>query len=320
MLQQLLKNQQKYIDYFFQHVDLKSAEKLLQHMLSCKGTIIFCGVGKSGIIAEKIALTMTSTGTKALFLSPTNALHGDIGIVRAEDLFIMISRSGETDELLQLVPFLRNRKVTIACIVCTEENRLSRATDMTVVLPLEKELCPFDLLPTTSTAIQMIFGDLLAVSLMQSKQFSIEEYAQNHPGGKIGKRIALKVSDLMLKESDIPTCSLNAPIVDILVELSEKRCGCILIVDELKRLLGIFTDGDLRRTIQAYGAQALETPIGKVMSTTPRSISPEELAWKALHVMEADQKRPITVLPVLDEKKEVVGLIKMHDLVQAGVN
>lgn len=319
MLQDLLQNQKRYLDHFFQNVDLQSVEKLLKQMLQCTGNIIFSGIGKSGLVAEKIAVTMTSTGTKAIYLSPINALHGDIGIVRKEDLFVMISKSGETEELLHLIPYLRNRGVHIVSVVCKPNGRLTKASDSTVVLPLEKELCPFDLAPTTSTAIQMIFGDLLAVALMHEKKFGIDDYANNHPAGSIGKRVTLRVSDLMLKDKDIPMCGLKDRIVDVLVELSNKKCGCILVVDELKKLLGIFTDGDLRRTLQSYGATALDTPIQTVMTTTPKSITPTELAWKAVEVMEGDQKRPITVLPVLGPEKEVLGIIKMHDIVQSGL-
>lgn len=319
MLQDLLHKQQAYLNYFFQHVDLAAAQQLIDLMLACQGTLIFTGIGKSGFIAEKIAATLTSTGTKALYLSPANALHGDIGIVMPADLFVIVSKSGESDELLQLIPYLRNRKVHIASLVCNGNSRLAKASDTIVVLPIQKELCPFDLLPTTSTAAQMIFGDLLAVALMQEKKFSLDEYANNHPAGRIGKRITLKVSDLMLKEQSIPMCGATDRIVDTLVELSDKKCGCVLVVDETKKLLGIFTDGDLRRALQNRGAEALDAPVSAMMSTSPKSISPQELAWKAVEEMEKDQKKPVAVLPVLDAQQKVIGIIKMHDIVQSGL-
>lgn len=319
MLQDLLNKQQKYLNYFFEQVDLLAAQHLIDLMLSCKGTLIFTGVGKSGFIAEKIAATLTSTGTKAIFLSPTNALHGDIGIVTSNDLFIIVSKSGESEELLQLIPYLRNRAIPIVSLLCNANSRLARASDTVVILPIQKELCPFDLLPTTSTAAQMIFGDLLAVALMQAKNFSLDEYANNHPAGRIGKRITLKVSDLMLKENAVPMCSVNDRVVDTLVELSDKKCGCVLIVDETKRLLGIFTDGDLRRALQTQGAKALDSLVSELMSISPKSISSTELAWKAVEEMEKDQKKPVSVLPVLDTQKKVIGIIKMHDIVQSGI-
>ncbi|MFA6916265.1 MAG: KpsF/GutQ family sugar-phosphate isomerase [Parachlamydiales bacterium] len=319
MLKDLIKKQQKYIDHFFQHVDLVQAQHLVDLILECQGTVIFSGVGKSGIIAEKIAMTLTSTETKSLFLPPTNALHGDIGIVKANDLFVVLSKSGESEELLHLVPFLRMRGVRIVGVLCNAASRLAKICDTVVILPLEKELCPFDLVPTTSTAIQMIFGDLLAVALMQEKDFSMDQYAHNHPAGRIGKRLKVKVSDLMLKDKEIPVCKHEDKIVDILVELSNKRCGCILIIDENRTLQGIFTDGDLRRTLQSYGPQALDTNVGAVMSTKPRWINPDELAWKAVQLMESDPQKPITVLAVLDSSHQVLGVIKMHDIVQSGI-
>lgn len=319
MLKDLLKKQQGYINYFFQNIDLAQAQQLLDLILDCQGVTVITGIGKSGIVAEKIAMTLTSTGTHSLYLSPTNALHGDIGIIKPNDLFIVLSKSGESEELLHLIPFLRMRGVHVVGIVCNRSSRLAKLCDTVVVLPLEKELCPFDLAPTTSTAIQMIFGDLLTVALMQEKGFSEEEYAHNHPAGRIGKRLKTKVSDLMIREDGIPTCKHEDRIVDILVQLSNKCCGCMLIVDENNTLNGIFTDGDLRRTLQAHGPKALDIPIGQVMSKTPRWINPEEFAWKAVQLMECDPKRPITILPVLDENKQVIGILKMHDIVQSGI-
>lgn len=319
MLKELIKKQQSYIDYFFQKVDLTQTQHLVDLIAQCTGTILLSGVGKSGIIAEKIAVTLTSTHTRSLFLSPTNALHGDIGIVQPNDLFILLSKSGESEELLHLVPFLRMRGVHIVAIVCNPSSRLAKECDTMVVLPLEKELCLFDLVPTTSTAIQMIFGDLLVVALMEQKQFSMDQYALNHPAGRIGKRLKTKVSDLMLRDNQIPVCKAEDRIIDILVELSNKRCGCILIVDEQNQLSGIFTDGDLRRALQSHGSDALDILVGKVMTTTPRWINADELAWKAVQHMESDPQKPITVLPVLDESKRVLGVIKMHDIVQSGI-
>jgi arabinose-5-phosphate isomerase len=247
-----------------------------------------------------------------------NALHGDIGIVNKDDVFIMISKSGESDELLQLIPFLRNRGVKIISIVNRENSRLAKATDLSMTLPLSKELCPFDLLPTTSAATQMIFGDVLAVALMTHRGFSLEEYALNHPAGRIGRRLTLRVKDLMLTGKDIPLCQPQGKLVDSLVELSNKKCGCVLITDEEMNLQGIFTDGDLRRALQKHGSIALESTMGELMSKHPRHIAPEEMASQAILIMEANQKSPVTVLPVVKEGK-VVGVIKLHDILQSGL-
>jgi arabinose-5-phosphate isomerase len=319
VLKELFAKEQQYLNTFFEAIDYSSLQHLLDLLANCEGLIFFSGVGKSGLVAEKISQTMASTGTRAFFLAPGNALHGDIGIISDKDIFVMLSKSGESDELLNIIPFLRNKGVKTACLVCSHNSRMTKACDYNVVLPPVKELCPFDLAPTTSTVIQMIIGDVLAVSLMRMKNFSLDEFAKNHPAGRIGRRITLKVSDLMLKGSDIPLCGPSDLIVDVLVELSNKRCGCVLVIDEQHELLGIFTDGDLRRALQNLGALALNTRMGQLMVRMPRFIRPNDLASQAMQMMESDQKHPITVLPVLDEDNKVVGIIKMHDLVQSGI-
>jgi len=319
MLQEILLNSKSYIDFFFEHLDLSKADKILKVFQECQGTIFFTGVGKSGYIAKKVAVTFTSTGTKALFISPTDALHGDIGIVNPGDIFVIYSKSGESEEALNLIPYLRNKGILIIGIASNPKSRLSKASDFFIELPLKKELCPFDIVPTTSTTIQLIFGDALAVALMKSKNFTKDEYALNHPAGAIGKKIVMKVKDLMLKGTDIPLCFPQDKLKDILVELSDKKCGCVLVVDHQQVLKGIFTDGDLRRALQVKGADLFETPISQIMSKEPKWITSDVLAFEAVRAMEADQKRPITVLAVLDEGHRVLGLIKMHDIVQSGI-
>lgn len=319
MLKELLAKEREILNHFFDHLDLQAANRLIEILKACKGLIIITGVGKSGLVAEKIAQTMTSTGSRAFFLSPTNAMHGDIGIVSKEDVFLIISKSGESDELLQMIPFLRNRGVMPIAIVNNGNSRLAKACDFSVILPMEKELCPFDLVPTTSCVTQMIFGDALAVELMMNKNFGLIEYASNHPAGRIGRRLTLKVKDLMLKGTDVPLCKPLDKLIDTLVELSDKRCGCVIVVNEENKLLGIFTDGDLRRSLQKFGSKVLETTMLEIMTKCARHIRSEQMASEALTLMEADQKHPITVLPVIDEKEKVVGLIKMHDIVQSGL-
>ncbi len=319
MLKQLLSNGKQHLDYFFENVDLSTANDVLQTLHNCKGLIFLTGVGKSEIMAKKIANTMTSTGTRALFIPPTNALHGDIGIISENDVFVAFSKSGESEELINLVPFVRERGAKLIAVVSTPNNRLSRACDMTMVLPLERELCPFDLAPTISTQIQMIFGDLLTVGLMNLKSFSLEAYAKNHPAGKLGRRVAVKVDELMLKGDAVPVCRPQDHLIDILVILSQKRCGCILVTDESNSLLGIFTDGDLGRVINLKGPEALKTPVGQLMTKTPRTTDPNTLAWEAVKKMEADRLHPITVLAVVDSNKKLLGVIKMHDIIQAGI-
>jgi arabinose-5-phosphate isomerase len=319
MLKELLDNQRNYTDHFFATLDLQPVEQLVQRLLQCQGVLFFTGVGKSGLVAKKIAFTMVSTGTRAFYLSPTDALHGDIGMVSSQDIFIMLSKSGESDELLNLVPAIRNKGATLIGVVCEPDSRLAAACHITLTLPFKSELCPFDMAPTMSTTIQLLFGDLLTIALMRHKNFSIDEYALNHPSGRIGKRITLKVKDLMLIGERVPLCRAEDRLRDILVELSNKRCGCILITDENSTLLGIFTDGDLRRTLQKFGGQVLEAPMRELMNSHPSSIGPEILAWEAMKRMEADYTRRIMMLPVSDSDGKILGLLHLHDIIQSGL-
>jgi arabinose-5-phosphate isomerase len=318
VLKELIKKERQYLKYFFDHLDVESAEQILKIIHQCKGVMIFSGVGKSGLVAKKIAVTMISIGSKALYLSPIDSLHGDLGMVRKEDVVILLSKSGETEELMHLIPFVRNKGAQLIAIVSNPGSRLAKACDYSINLPLEHELCPFDMVPTISTSIQMIFGDILAVALMDLNKFSLDQFATNHPSGRIGRRITVKVKDLMITGEGIPLCKVHDKLVDTLVELSNKRCGCLIVIDDHHKLLGIFTDGDLRRSLLDLGSNVLEQTVGSLMTQNPKSIDSEVLAWEAMQKMEADQKHPITVLPVL-KGEEVIGIIKMHDIVQSGI-
>lgn len=319
MLKEIFDKQRSYLDYFFQSIDLQAIERLVELLLKCRGVLFFSGVGKSGLVAKKIAFTMVSTGTRAFYLSPTDAVHGDLGMVSSEDAFIMLSKSGETDELIDLVPAIRNKGATLIGIVCQSHSRLSMACDTTVILPFQHELCPFDMAPTMSTASQLLLGDLIAIALMRHKNFSLSDYALNHPSGQIGKRITLKVKDVMLRGEKIPFCKPLHRLGEVLVELSNKRCGCILVVDDHLKLLGIFTDGDLRRTLQKRGGDVLGAYMHEIMTVSPRSIGPDILAWEAMKEMEVNSQKRIMVLPVVDASRSVLGLLHMHDLVQSGL-
>jgi arabinose-5-phosphate isomerase len=317
-LEELCKRQREYVNFFFDNLDLDVVKENVNLFLQCKGVIFFSGVGKSGFVAQKLATTMTSTGTKAMFLAPTDALHGDLGMLGPDDLFVVISKSGETDELFNLLPFVRNKGTKIISWVSNPNSRLGKAASLMVHLPLRRELCPFDLAPMTSAGIQMIFGDILAAEIMELRGFSLTEYAKNHPAGRIGKRIICKVKDLMLVGNNLPVCSAEEKLLNVVVELSDKRCGCLLITDKENYLLGIFTDGDLGRSLKNHGPEVLHTKISDLMITTPKTIESEKLAWDAMKLMESHAKKEITVLPVVDSGK-VVGLIKMHDILQSGI-
>jgi arabinose-5-phosphate isomerase len=300
MINELFKEYQLNLNHFFNEIDCDRARDILNLFLNCKGKLIFTGVGKSGIIAEKLATTMISTGTTALYLPPMNALHGDIGIVEKEDLLICISKSGESEELLTLVPFVQERGAKTLAWVSNSECRLLKRCDIGIVLPFIKELCPFDLAPTTSTAVQLIFGDVLIIALMRAKRFSLSEYALNHPAGSIGKKITVRVHDLMLKDDRLPLCHQDKPLREALIELTNKRCGCLLIIDDQKRLQGIFTDGDLRRSIQKGDTKALERPMRELMKKDCFSINENLLAREALMLMQQNPEKRVMMLPVLE--------------------
>jgi arabinose-5-phosphate isomerase len=319
IVEELFSQQKQYINYFFNSLDLKEAQAFIQACLDCRGSLIFTGVGKSGIIAEKVAMTLVSTGTKAHFLSPLNFLHGDIGIVSSEDAVVMVSKSGESEELLNLAAFFKKRGAKLFTLVSNPQSRLAQAADTALFLPVEKELCPFDLAPTTSAAVQLLFGDLLAIALMRAKGFSLDHYLQNHPLGSIGKKMTIRVGDLMLKGEAIPLCAPEQKLLDVLVTLSNKKCGCLLVVDGQKRLLGIFTDGDLRRGLQQEGAAILEKPLAFLMTKTPIFVREDWLAWDAVKIMQKDPRRWVMVAPVLGENEHIVGIIRMHDTIQAGI-
>jgi len=304
------------MEQIFADFDSASLARIVQTVLQSSGVLFLTGVGKSGSIAQKIAATVTSTGTKAIYLSPLDALHGDIGMIGPNDILIMFSKSGETDELFNLVPAVRQKGAYLIVVVSNPKSRLIQAADDAFILASVRELCPYDLVPTTSTLAQLVFGDILAAVLMRRRNVSLSDFITNHPAGRIGKRQIVCVSDLMLTGDRLPKCSPNDTLGEILVELSNKQCGAICVVDTKDSLLGIFTDGDLRRTLQKYGNQALEQPLNVLMTKNPKTASPDMLAFEAMKRME--EGSPITVLVVVDNNR-CVGLIKMHDIIQAGL-
>lgn len=315
---QLFLNVKEYINDFFATFDVHSMDRLIAQIVATQGMVLLTGVGKSGSIAKKIASTLNSSGTRALFLQPTDALHGDIGIVQRNDIVLLLSKSGESDELLHLCPVLRNKGAFLVAVISNENSHLARAADLVIYLPVTHELCPFNMVPTTSTIIQLIFGELLAAAVMREKKFTVNEYAKNHPAGRIGKRLTLFVRDICFSEKDIPLARPTDLLIASLSELSDKRCGCLLIVNEAQELLGIFTDGDLRRTLEKHAGNGLSKPLGELMTRTPVVTSPHILAYDALKLMEANPQKLITVLPVLEGQK-VVGILRLHDIIQAGI-
>lgn len=316
VLQSLVEQQRQFVNSFFDQIDLQQIEQVVHACMECKGLIVLTGVGKSGIIAEKIAMTLTSTGSRALYLPAANFLHGDIGGMTKDDLVFMLSKSGETRESLELIPHIRRKGSKIITIISELHSSLAKKGDLAIYLPVEKELCSYDLAPTTSTSVQLLFGDLIAMALMREKGFTLEQFAENHPAGAIGKKITLFASDLMKTGGELPLCSPDDKLVDMIVELSNKRCGCLLVISPDQTLLGIFTDGDLRRALQIHGPAVLERKMGELMTKSTIFVEPDDLAYQALKKMQS--VRFVTVAPVLENQK-VVGLIRMHDIVHKGI-
>jgi len=313
MLGPLFKEQKAHITHFFDQIDQARAEEIFELIANCQGTIYFTGVGKNSFIAEKLAMTFVSIGIKSFPISASGILHGDIGIVTSDDIVIFLSKSGQTDELLTLIPHIKKRQARTIAWVSNPEAPLANTCDHSIFLPLQKELCPFGLAPTTSSSLQLIFGDILAAALMRKTNLTLDDYALNHPAGAIGKRISLTVADLMISGGELPLCSMGTPLQEALIELSNKRCGCVIVMDNHKPV-GLFTDGDFRRTLQKHGSLALKESIDRYMTTVFKSIPSKSLAYDALKEMEG----AITALPVIDDGA-LKGLIHIHDLLKSGL-
>ncbi|KAL1820341.1 hypothetical protein ACET3Z_015210 [Daucus carota] len=317
-LTNLFESQQKYLNYFFQNLDLSQTLVFTQTLLNSNGTIFFSGIGKSGFVAQKISQTLVSLGIRAGFLSPVDALHGDIGILNGNDILVMFSKSGNTEELLKLVPCVKAKGVYLISVTSLQSNALMNVSDLNVFLPLERELCPFDLAPVTSTAIQMVFGDTVAIAMMSARNLSKNEYASNHPAGRIGKSLIFKVKDVMKKHGELPICKEGDLIMDQLVELTSKGCGCLLIISDINQLIGTFTDGDLRRTLKASGEGIFKMTVGEMCNRHPRTIGPDFMAVEAMQKMEAPPS-PVQFLPVINQNNILIGIVTLHGLVSAGL-
>ncbi|NGX39607.1 MAG: Arabinose 5-phosphate isomerase KdsD [Chlamydiae bacterium] len=314
-LEELCLRQKQYLLHYFEALDLSEVEAVLEVCLQCSGILALTGLGKSGIIAQKIARTFVSTGTRSLFLPPTDLLHGDIGVLTEDDVVLLFSKSGETKELIEMVGPIRMRGAKIIAVVSDRDSRLAKEGDLMVTLPVEKELCPFDLAPTTSATVQLLFGDLLSISLMQKKGFRLEDYAQNHPSGSIGKKITLTVRELMKNRKELPICRPEDRLMDALFDLSDKKCGCLLVAREDK-LLGIFTDGDLRRALHGRGGEVVHETMDNLLTAHPIVVGPEELALDAMKKMQ--ENRFVMVAPVIENGK-LIGLIRLHDIIHEGI-
>ena len=313
----ILKVQRQQINYYLDHICPKDLERVLRSLLICKGTIFITGIGKSGIIAKKIASTIVSIGTKAMFFDPIDALHGDMGALTNGDILLALSKSGETEELLRVIPFVKKRGVKVISVTSREHPNLQKLSDDHICLPMEREICPFNLVPTTSAELQMLFGDLITIVLLEEKKLTLDQYALNHPAGRIGRSITMTARDLMISGDALPIVYPETKLVDSLVILSSKQSGCLLVTNKDGELEGIFTDGDLRRALQDKQASVLNESLQELMTKKPKCVDPDILVKEVMILMETGRRR-VTVIPVVKEKK-LLGLLRLHDIIQAGL-
>ena len=290
----------------------ESFGRAVQLLHACTGRVIVSGVGKSGLIGRKIAATLTSTGTPASFLHPTESVHGDLGIVGAHDVAILLSKSGETIELLPLMDQLARLGVPSIAITGNLDSTLGRHAQVALDAAVREEACPHDLAPTTSTTLALALGDALAVVLLEAKGFQPEDFARFHPGGALGRKLLLRVRDVML-DDELPILSATATMREAVVELAKRR-GICLIADDARRLLGVVTTGDLSRLMEG-GREIFTIPVTEVMHRTPKVIGVDELASAAVHLMET---KGVVAVPVLDAAQRIAGVVHLHDLLRAG--
>lgn len=290
-------------------------DKAIEILYACKGRVIVTGMGKSGIIGKKIAATLSSTGTPSYFLHPAESTHGDSGIITRDDVIIAISNSGETRELLNLLPLIQRFGVKLIALTGGLTSTLANTSDVFINVGVEKEACPLNKAPTASTTATLAIGDALAVCLLEKRGFSEEDFLIYHPSGKLGKGFLYTVEELMIKDERLPLTSEDDKFTDVIELISEKKLGLAILVDKNGAMTGVLTDGDIRRTLIKH-PHVQDLLAKEAMTVNPKTILPHELAAKALHLME---KYSITALAITDENKKPVGVLHIHDLLKAGV-
>ncbi len=302
------------IDLLTQRIDADFG-RACELILSCAGRVVVTGMGKSGHIGNKIAATLASTGTPAFFMHPGEASHGDLGMIVKGDVVIALSYSGETAELLSLLPIIRRRGVPLIAMSGRPESSLAREATVHLNVAVEKEACPLNLAPTASSTATLAMGDALAVALLDARGFTAEDFAHSHPGGSLGRRLLVHVEDVMHSGEDVPVVPSGAPLAEALLEVTRKGLGMTAVVDGQQRILGVFTDGDLRRALDR-NAHMHDTTVDEVMSRGPKTIRAEQLAVDAVTLM---QEFSITALLVAEDEGRLRGVVHLHDLLKAGV-
>lgn len=285
-------------------------DRAIDLLAGCTGRVVATGMGKSGFIAQKLSATLSSTGTPSLFLHPAEAIHGDLGRIVKGDVVIAISHSGDTEEIVALIPTIKRLGAPLIALTGGADSALASAADVAIDVAIRQEACPLGLAPTASTTAALAMGDALAMALLERRGFTVEDFADLHPGGKLGRRL-LRVEDAMHTGDAVPRVGPKAPLQSVLFEMTQKRLGMTTVVDESDTLLGVISDGDLRRLMEKYGAGVLGVPADQGMTRTPRTIHRREIATRALDVMESNR---ITSLVVIDQDRRVEGVLHLHDL------
>lgn len=298
-----------------ERIDAHFAEAV-ETMLHCEGRIVVIGMGKSGHIGHKLAATLASTGSPAFFVHPGEASHGDLGMITPKDVVVALSNSGETDEILTILPLIKRLHVPLIALTGNPDSRLASEADFHLDVSVDKEACPLGLAPTSSTTASLVMGDALAIALLESRGFTEADFARSHPGGRLGKRLLLHVADIMHRGQGIPQVAVDASLSAALAEISAKGLGMAVVVSPENTVAGLFTDGDLRRLLDHGEVDISKLLIRDVMNANCKTIHPEILAAEALQIMES---RRVNAFPVVDDDGQLVGAISMHDLLRAGV-
>lgn len=304
---------------------LEQVERIDEHfkaavemIMACPGRTVITGMGKSGIIGRKMAATLASTGTPSFYLHPAEGIHGDLGMVTEGDVVIALSNSGETGEVLHILPSLRRIGAKLIAMVGKPNSTLAKNSDIVLNVGVTREACPLGLAPTSSTTAALAYGDALALALLSKRKFTASQFAVFHPGGSLGRKLLLTVEDIMHSGTENPLVKADISVQDALFVITDKGLGAVSVVDDDNKMLGVLTDGDIRRGL-SKGVDFLKRPVTELMTASPKTITKEKLAAQALHIMESNRPKPITVLPVVDAENHVIGLLHMTDLVRQGV-
>ena len=304
---------------------LEQVERIDEHfkaavemIMACPGRTVITGMGKSGIIGRKMAATLASTGTPSFYLHPAEGIHGDLGMVTEGDVVIALSNSGETGEVLHILPSLRRIGAKLIAMVGNPNSTLAKNSDIVLNVGVTREACPLGLAPTSSTTAALAYGDALALALLSKRKFTASQFAVFHPGGSLGRKLLLTVEDIMHSGTENPLVKADISVQDALFVITDKGFGAVFVVDDDNKMLGVLTDGDIRRGL-SKGVDFLKRPVTELMTASPKTITKEKLAAQALHIMESNRPKPITVLPVVDAENHVIGLLHMTDLVRQGV-